>query len=246
MGGLFQRRPQRIHRALVAVLGIVGIVTATVVTTRDTETGAASTTATPPPGPLVAVAMTSQPGESVGPTEDRDGVPLGWRNSIAGAEAAATAYVAVTGRVSRSGPLQRRDMLLSMASASYGPSLVDRVGVQLNDLLYRMGDKGWSTSGMVWVEYPLSVRSESNGEGRVRVGIWSVTVFALPGGSVSRQVWRSSTLDLVWERQDWKVDRWEAKEGPVPAPAPEARLADSAGIAEVARWRPTTGVGGDR
>jgi hypothetical protein len=179
----------------------------------------------------------------VGPSGHRESVPVGWRHDVAGAEAAAAGYVSVTGAVARSGPLARRDMLNALASRRYGPVLVDKVNGDLNELLFQLGERGANTVEMVWVEYPLAVRSEASGPDAVRVWVWSVTVFAVRSGSVPRQLWRTSALSLVWEQGDWKVDRWEAREGPTPAPPTEAAASSVAAVSDVAGWRPATGGG---
>jgi hypothetical protein len=180
----------------------------------------------------------------VGPSGRSEGVPVGWRHDVAGAEAAAAAYVSVTGSVARSGPLARRDMLNVFASRRFGPVLVDQVTGDLNRLLFSLGERGVNPAGMVWVEYPLAVRSEAAGPDAVRVSVWSVSVFAVRSGSVARQSWRTSELALVWEDGDWKVDRWTAREGPAPAPSAEVQPSTVAAVGEAAGWRPVAGAGG--
>jgi hypothetical protein len=180
----------------------------------------------------------------VGPSGRREGVPVGWRHDVAGAEASAAGYVSVTGAVARSGPLARRDMLQTLASRRFAPVLVEQVNGDLNKLLFALGERGANTAGMVWVEYPLAVRSEAAGPDTVRVSVWSVSVFGVRSGSVARQSWRTSELSLVWEDGDWKVDRWTASEGPAPAPPPETPPSTVAAIAETAGWLPVTGEGG--
>jgi hypothetical protein len=233
---------RRLPLGLVVVVVLVVVGLAAAMLARDDGRGAAA------PAPTVAARVVGSGAvvSPVGPSGSRDGVPTGWRHDVAGAEEAAVGYVAVTGLAARSGPLTRRDMVLLLATEGYGPLLADQVSGQLSDLLYRLGERGLAPAGMVLVEYPLSVRSEPEGPDRVRVWVWSVTVFAAASGSVPRQLWRSSELVLVWERGDWKVDGWKAKEGPAPALGGEGRAGDVGAVSDVAGWRPVTGVGGQR
>ena len=231
-----------IAAVVVAAVAVAGLVAARSDFGNETAAAVGSPGAASAPSGAVSA---SGGREGPGPSGERDGVPVGWRHDVAGAEAAAMAYVGVTGQAARSGPLLRRDMLGQLATEAYAGPLADRVNGQMSDLLHRLGDKGWNTGGMVWVEYPLSVRSDPAGSGpdQVRVSVWSVTVFALPSGSVSRQLWRTSDLEMVWQRGDWKVDRWEAREGPSPTPSTEAPPSDGRSVANVAGWRPASGGG---
>jgi len=185
-----------------------------------------------------AVQVTAAP---VGPTGERHGAPIGWRHDAVGATAAASAYVAASGRLARLGPLARRDMVLALATDSYGETLAASVNSQLDDLLFALGERGVTGDGLVFVEYPLATRSDSDGADRARVQVWSVLVVATKSGAVPRQVWRTATLTMVWSNGDWKVDRWDTTTGPTPAPPPEVQVSDAATVASVAGWTPTAG-----
>lgn len=202
---------------------------------------------TPDPGPSAAArpvqvapsdtAVMERLPDPVGPTSNRNGVPVGWAHDTAGAEAAAAAFVESSGRVATVGPLTRRDVILMMATARYGPVLVEATNRQLDDLLFALGERGLTPAGLVWNEYALTVTSAQHEPDRVEVRVWSVLVMGADGGSVARQVWRTSTITLDWADGDWKVDRWITEPGPLPAPPPEAASSSVAGIAEVTSWR---------
>jgi hypothetical protein len=175
--------------------------------------------------------------DPVGPTGTGNGVPLGWAHDTAGAEAAAVAFVESSGLVATAGPLTRRDVILVMATARYGPVLVEATNRQLDDLLFELGERGLTPAELVWNEYALTVTSTPHDPDRVEVRVWSVLVMGTDGGSVARQVWRTSILSLDWVDGDWKVDQWNTEPGPLPAPPPEAAASSVAGIAEVTSWR---------
>jgi hypothetical protein len=75
------------------------------------------------------------------------------------------------------------------------------------------------------------------------VEVWSVLVVAVLERGAPRQVWRTVTVDLAWERGDWRVDGWTARAGPTPALATEAPIGAVDELVEVAGWPTTMGYG---
>lgn len=198
-----------------------------------------------PPGLTFAeqspAVMTELP-QPLGPSgHGAGGVPVGWRHDQAGAEAAAAAYVESSVLVAKAGPLARRDVILTLATPDYGPSLVETTNRELDDLLFALGERGLVPADLVWSEYALSVSSERPSADRCVVRVWSVLVLGAKGGSTARQVWRTSTLDLAWLGGDWKVERWTTSPGPFPAPPPEAGASTLAEASEVIGWRRALG-----
>ncbi len=195
-------------------------------------------TARGPDAVIVAVA------DPIGPTDENHGVPVGWRHDRHGAEAASAAYVEASGLVATDGPLARRDVVLALATPDYGPSLVDSTNRELDDLFFSMGERGLNRADLIWSEHALTLHSTVRSDNEIEVQVWSVLVLAARGGSVSRQIWRTSTLDLRWVNDDWKVDRWSTDPGPLPAPPAEIDTASVTAIAEVTSWSPARS-GGD-
>jgi len=68
---------------------------------------------------------------------------------------------------------------------------------------------------------------------RARIAIWNVSVLSREGIAEPLAVWHVSTLDLVWERSDWRIKSQSNLPGPAPAidgesiPATSAQLAAS-------------------
>ena len=143
--------------------------------------------------------------------------------------------------VAKVGPIARRDVMLVLATAAYGPSVVESTNRALDDLLLALGERGLVPADLVWSEYALSVASERPSADHCVVRVWSVLVLGAKGGSTVRQVWRTSTLDLAWSDGDWKVERWTTSPGPFPAPPPEAGASTLAEASEVVGWRRAPG-----
>lgn len=221
-------------------LMVVAVVLAVAVVAAGFACAANPALTTPGPTPIadshppVVVALS----DPLGPTGQDHGVPVGWRHDVGGAEAAASGFVESSRLVATGGPLTRRDVILALATPRYGPDLVDATDRQLDDLLFALGEHGVTPAGLIWSEHALTVDAIAQGADHVEVRVWSVLVLAANGGSVARQVWRTSTVTLVWTDGDWKVDRWDTRPGPLPAPPAEAQVSSVAEIASVTSWRP--------
>ena len=164
------------------------------------------------------------------------GVPVGWSLDQTGAEAAAGAYVRSTSLIARSGPLTRRDAVLTMATSSYGPEMVAAVNRELDGLTVGTEGRAVAPAELVWSEYPLRLTSTMTSATSAQVRVWSVLIVGIKGGSVARQVWRTSTLTLEVERGDWKVADWVDATGPSPVALNDTDIASVADLNEVTSW----------
>ena len=180
----------------------------------------------------------------VGPTGIDHGVPVGWRHDEVGAQSAAAAFVESSGLAATAGPLSRRDVVLALATPTYGPALVAATDQQLDDLLFALGQRGVSPSDLIWSEHALTAHSDVRTADEIDVQVWSVLVLAARRGSAPRQIWRTSTLTLRWIGGDWRVDRWSTAPGPLPAPPAEVDVSSVAAVGEVVAWSPAR-PGGD-
>jgi hypothetical protein len=197
-----------------------------------------------PPASAAPVALVEAPtpapvADPAGPTRTDRGMPVGWRHDETGATAAALGYVTASASVAKAGPLSRRDMVLAIATRAYGETLAGEVNTQLEDLFSSTGQQRIDASSLVWAEFPLSSRTTTASGDRANVDVWSVLVFAPSStASVVRQLWRTSTLSLVWEAGDWKVDQWTSVAGPTPAPPTEMNVTRAADVVDEAGWAP--------
>lgn len=188
-----------------------------------------STSSPPTPAP---VASATGP---VGPTVV-DGVGHGWRHDADGALAAASAAVSVTGEIATAGFITRDDLITSIASADYAAELAAVSSRQLDELTMQLGQAGVAPTQLVWSELPLRSRVVSyNDDGSV-VEVWSVLVVGVPEHGAPRQVWRTVSVRLVWEREDWRIDEWDAAAGPTPALAASSVVSSVDDVAAVLAW----------
>jgi hypothetical protein len=178
----------------------------------------------------------------LGPAEVVDGIPHGWRHDGDGARAAAVAAVSVSGDIATAGFITRNDLIESIASSAYAEELAALSSRQLEDLSIELGEAGVAPDQLVWSEIPVRARTVSAEDRSAVVEVWSVLVVGVPGVGAPRQVWRTVTVELVWERDDWRIDGWDASAGPTPALASAAEVSSVDEIAAVVAWPPPTGA----
>mgnify|MGYP000692800350 CR=1 FL=1 len=177
----------------------------------------------------------------VGPAAVVDGVPHGWRHDADGARAAALAAVSLTGEIATAGFITRSDIIDSIATADYGPALASLSSSQLVDLSVELGAVGVSPGELGWSEIPLTARTVSADDHRAVVEVWAVLVVGVPGVGAPRQAWRTVTVEVAWERADWRIDGWDTQPGPTPALAANSVVSSVEDIADVISWPTASG-----
>lgn len=153
-----------------------------------------------------------------------------------GALAAAAAAVSITGEIATSGFITRDDLITSIASASFADDLAAVSSRQLHELSIELGQAGIAPSQLVWSELPLRAQVGSYDDEAAVVEVWSVLVVGVPGHGAPRQVWRTVTVGLVWERGEWRIDAWDAAAGPTPALAAASVVSAVDDVADVLAW----------
>lgn len=156
-----------------------------------------------------------------------------------GALAAASAAVSITGDIATAGFITRDDLIASIASAQYADELAAVSSRQLDELSVELGQAGIAPSQLLWSELPLRAQVVSYGADAAVVEVWSVLVVGVPGHGAPRQVWRTVTLGLVWEGEDWRIDAWDAVHGPTPALAAASVVSTVDDVADALGWRAT-------
>lgn len=201
---------------------------------------------TPPTGSssptTTAAQVDRQRSTPLGPAEIVDRIPHGWRHDADGAQAAAVAAVSVTGDIATAGFITRDDLIESIASSDYATELAAQSSRQLDDLSIELGEAGVAPSQLVWSEIPLRARTVSATDQSAVVEVWSVLVVGVPGVGAPRQVWRTVTVRLIWERDDWRIDGWDASAGPTPALASAASVSSVEEISAVVAWPTPNGA----
>lgn len=184
-------------------------------------------------GPTTSTVGTS---EAVVPSFVVDGIGHGWRRDEDGARAAAGSAVSATGAIATAGFITRDDLIGSIASSGFAGQLADESARQLDELAIELGEVGVVPSQLVWAELPLRARVLSFSQDAAAVEVWSVLVVGVPGHGAPRQVWRTVTVGLIWEREDWRVDSWQSEAGPTPALAATSTVSSVDEIRAALAW----------
>jgi hypothetical protein len=169
----------------------------------------------------------------VGPTRIVAGVPVGYRHDQPGAAAAAAGYVAATGRVATAGPIGRNEAVRAMATAGSAGRQLDAVSA---DLAIIEDQLGTTAMRALWVDAPITVTVADYTPESATARVWSVSVIGAAGGTPPQSVWRTSTLRLVWQTDDWKTDAIDVTPGPTPVGAATSLGVGSEAFATVAGW----------
>ena len=166
----------------------------------------------------------------------RFGVPVGWSHDEAGARDAAVSAVSLTGAIAKAGFVTRADMIRTLASVRFAPTLIESSASQLSVVLGDLGGAGITADTVVFREFVLSASVDHVTPVDAAVRVWSVVVAGAPGRGAPRQLWRTVSVELVWEAGDWRVDGWSSTSGPTPALATGVPVAPLDEMATVVAW----------
>jgi len=185
-------------------------------------------------------APTAVPAEqlSVGPYGTEWGVPSGYVRTPHGAEAAAVGWVSSLGELMRMGPIARSDTLHRLLSTRIARETLDDFNAERDRFIKTFGVD--PAVGM-WRESPLATEVVSASESQVIVRVWAqVTI-----GSDDRVevLWRTHTVTMIWQGDDWRVDDVTRVQGPTPAMSPGALPSTPGDLDDLAEWTPAVLVG---
>ena len=223
----------------VIVVGATVLVAAAAIGLRTCA--AAGREAAPPARPSTAAESVDER-PATGPRTEELGVPVGWSRDATGARAAAVSAVSLTGELARAGFITRSDMIRVLASRRYGPTLADLSAAQLDAFIDDLAGEGLTPSQLLLQELPLTAVVESATADSATVQVWALLVAGGDRFGSPRQLWRTVTVELVWEEGDWQVDGWTVRPGPTPALATNAPVASLAELREVTAWPPVGGA----
>ena len=176
------------------------------------STTAASTATLRPPSSGTAPAHADPPAvvAGSGPTMVVDGVPMGYRPDVAGADAAAREFVRASASMVT---MPRPEAIAAQRVMAAATAEDDLVATRLAEL-----ENIWQSVGSEDVSYwyiPIASRAEISASGAALVEVWYVGVIRsplMPG----LQWWRTASYRLVWEDDDWRVAAESDVAGPIP------------------------------
>jgi hypothetical protein len=149
-----------------------------------------------------------------GPTDEINGVPVGYARSEQGAVAAAANFSLVTANDA----LLDADALASAMETLAAPEWQEEARTQAANgyqfVLDRYGE-GADVTGAV-LRYEVAEFAAD----RAVIKLWTVSIASGPLRPNPEEVWGVVTVDLVWTEGDWRVSRSESSPGPSPVDLP--------------------------
>ena len=193
---------------------------------------AAGRTLTSPPGPQPDGAAVSDAQYDASPSHDEapDAPATGFPHTRDGAVEAATAYgLALDGPLLLD-PSGRSALLQDIASDAARAELESTLARGADLIVTNLGltDDRISEPGFVWRVVPGGWQVRSYDGTRATVAIWATGVVLADGRPLAMPEWRTTEVELVWERDDWRLIAFATTPGPAPSLAGDA---STAGIA---------------
>ena len=149
--------------------------------------------------------------------------PRGFRRSREGAVEAATAYgLALDGPLLLDEP-KRSALLQDIASGEARADLESTLARGADLIITNLGltEDHIDDPGFVWRVVPGGWQVRSYDEARATVAIWATGVVLADGQPLAMPEWRTTEVELVWERGDWRLVGFTTTPGPAPSLAGE-------------------------
>ncbi|WP_234425847.1 hypothetical protein, partial [Streptomyces kebangsaanensis] len=154
-----------------------------------------------------------------------DGIPSGFAHDEQGAQSAAANYSVALGSADMFDTARRHRIVNTV----YAPELAARRQADLDrayaseDFLRNIGlDKdGKAPAGQTFISriVPVGTKITTLRGDQATVAVWYTSLFGLSGEASTNPVtesWYTTTYQLEWVDNDWKVTDFQQKDGPVP------------------------------
>ncbi|WP_448315627.1 hypothetical protein [Streptomyces sp. CO7] len=158
------------------------------------------------------------------PTGERP-VTSGFAHDEQGAQSAAANYAVALGSAEMFDTTRREVIVNSIYASDIADDQLGRLneGYGNGELLKSMGlqEDGSAPDGQTFISriVPVGTKVTAYDADKAAVEVWHTSLFGLSGNNSTNPVtegWYTSTLDLQWTGQEWKVTDWQQKDGPVP------------------------------
>jgi len=217
-GGATRRGGRSSSRSLVTVVGVVVLLIAAIAFANrggdDSPSG----------GDKPATSPTSATGNR--PVETKSaGIPTGFAHSEQGAQSAAANYAVALGSAEMFNTARRHEIVSTVYApdvAAARQSDLDRA-YSSESFLSNIGltKHGAAPRGQTFISriIPVGTKVTSSGTDSATVEIWYTSLFGLSGEASTNPVsesWYTTTYELKWVGNDWKVTDFQQKDGPVP------------------------------
>ncbi|MFI9765102.1 hypothetical protein ACIHFB_45150 [Streptomyces sp. NPDC051963] len=217
-----RRGPRSSSRSLVTVVGVVVLLIAAIAFANRGGDDSSSTDGTTTDKPETA--STAASGEQPVQTEV-GGIPSGFPQDQQGVESAAANYSVALG----SAEMFNKDRRHEIVNTVYAPDVAATRQTDLDNayssekFLTNIGltKDGTAPAGQSFVSrvIPVGTKATAFSSSQATVEVWYTSLFGLSGEASTNPVsesWYTTTYQLAWTANDWKVTDFQQKDGPVP------------------------------
>lgn len=166
---------------------------------------------------------------------DLAGVPVGYPRSERGAVTAAVNWVASFPTIVRMGPIRLDDTIGQLLSERRAASGTEEVVADYLSLIDALGP---DFASRIWIESPLQTSIVTADDMSATVMVWALLITGDADRGPVEALWRTHRVELVWERDDWRIDDVALTEGPTPVPNDVALPSPANDFVDVDAWEP--------
>jgi hypothetical protein len=228
------RRPARTSRSLITVVGVVVLLIAAIAFANRGGSGhdPASDGGKGETGSGAAADPTAPSGVKPvkGAAGAGTGIPAGFADDQQGAASAAANYAVALG----SDGMFHTDRRHAIVDTIYTPAAAAKLTTGLDaayslDFLTQLGldPNGDAPQGSTFVSrtIPVGTKVEAFSTGAAKVSVWYTGLIGMAGTDSKNPVattWKTSTFQMQWTNNDWKIVSDTEKDGPAPVPGDDA------------------------
>ncbi|MGW0085433.1 hypothetical protein [Streptomyces sp. NPDC003393] len=218
-----RRGPRSSSRSLVTVVAVVVLLVAAIAF-ANRGGGGSSAADSGGNGHDPKAAATAPTGKHPVTTKT-GGIPSGFSHDEQGAQSAAANYSVALGSADMFDTAQRHRIVNTV----YAPDVAARRQADLDSaysnekFLSNIGleKNGTAPTGQTFVSrvVPVGTKVTSLSGDRASVEVWYTSLFGLSGEASTNPVsesWYTTTYQLTWVDNDWKINDFQQKDGPVP------------------------------
>lgn len=158
-----------------------------------------------------------------GPTDEINGVPIGYARTEDGAVAAAANFQLLSAKDS----LLDREALVTAMQTFAAPAWKQEAARQARNGYEYIADTYGADADVSAAVLRYSV--DDFNPDRAVVRLWTVSLVSGPKRPSVEEVWAIVTVDLAWINDDWRVRGIESSVGPAPVDLPSGQPSQTAG-----------------
>lgn len=222
-GGAPRRPTRSSSRSLVTVVGVVVVLIAAIAfANRGDHSSADGATAK---GSVPQTSSTAPSGTRPVDTKSSTNIPSGFAHTEQGAQSAAANYSVALGSADMFNAATRQAIVGTVYAPDVAAAKQSEISSAYSNqkFLSNIGltKDGTPPKGQTFVSrtIPVGTKVTASGADTATVEVWYTSLFGLSGEASTNPVtesWFTTTYELKWVDNDWKITDFQQKDGPVP------------------------------